>query len=179
SLLDCEIGNKQYRTSRVCCRRCTSQTGKQQEEPTMPSYTFRLEQFHIDNTRAADDDTDVVSFAVKVGDQVLVEPQIKHMGDVENGDHAINLEFGPISVDTPATPILFNYQILNSGHKDDAFIDNLLKRGADELANRVSTSGNIWATAGAWALKFFVDLFTVDCDGPVAIDQVAMTGATL
>jgi hypothetical protein len=152
---------------------------KGQKEPIMPSYIFRLEQFHIDNTRAADDDTDIVSFAVKVGDQVLGEPQIKHMGNVDNGDHLVNLEFGPVSVDTPATPVVFNYQILNSGHKDDAFIDTLLKQGADELAHHVSTSGNIWATAGAWALKFFVGLFTVDCDGPVAIDQVAVTGATL
>src|SRR6476620_206545 len=93
---------------------------KGQEEPIMPSYIFRLEQFHIDNTRAADDDTDVVSFAMKVGDQALGEPQIKHMGDVDNGDHLVNLEFGPISVDTPATLVVFNYQILNSGHKDDA-----------------------------------------------------------
>src|SRR5689334_11779157 len=91
-------------------------TDQEQEQCTMPSYIFRLEQFHIDNTRAADDDTDVVSFAMKVGDQALGEPQIKHMGNVDNGDHAVNLQFGPISVDTPATPVVFNYQILNSGH---------------------------------------------------------------
>jgi len=60
---------------------------------SIPSYIFILDQFHIDNTRAVDEeDTDTVGFAVKIGDSMVATPQIKHMGDVDNGDHPVNLQ---------------------------------------------------------------------------------------
>jgi len=44
------------------------------------------------------------------------EPLIRHMGDVNNGDHLVGLHFGPFPIDNPAAPFIFNYQIVNSGH---------------------------------------------------------------
>jgi len=142
------------------------------------NYVFRLDKFHIDKTRAVHNDTDVVSFALKVGDQ-MSGPLIKHMGDVNDGDHSVGLEFGPIPIPSTGVPILFNYQILNSGHKDDAEIDKLLSQGADYLTKSATASGNPFEIAGAWIAKFFIGWLTLDCDGPVAIDQIALTGATL
>jgi hypothetical protein len=141
-------------------------------------YVFRLDKFHIDTTRAVHEDTDVVSFALKVGDQMF-GPLIKHMGDVNNGDHSVGLQFGPIPIPSTAVPILLNYQILNSGHKDQAEIDTLLSQGADYLTKSATASGDPYAIAAAWIAKFFLGWLALDCDGPVAIDQIAVTGATL
>jgi hypothetical protein len=142
------------------------------------NYVFRLDKFHIDNTRAVHEDTDVVGLALKVGDQMF-GPLIKRMGDVNNGDHGVGLQFGPIPIPSTGIPILFNYQILNSGHKDQAEIDNLLNQGADYLTKSATASGSPIEIAGAWIAKFFISWLTVDCDGPVAIDQIALSGATL
>ena len=141
-------------------------------------YVFRLDKFHIDTTRAIHEDTDVVSFALKVGDQMF-GPLIKHMGDVNNGDHSVGLQFGPIPIPSTAVPILLNYQILNSGHQDQAEIDNLLSQGADYLTKGATATDNPYAIAAAWIAKFFIGWLTLNCDGPVAIDQIAVSGATL
>jgi hypothetical protein len=47
-----------------------------------------LDKVHIDNTRSVHDDTDVVSFSIKVDEQLL-PPVTKKMGDVNNGDHRV------------------------------------------------------------------------------------------
>lgn len=141
------------------------------------NYVFRLDRLHIDNTRAVHNDTDVASFALKVGDQMFA-PLINHLGDVNNGDHIVGLQFGPIAIPSTAVPIIFNYQILNSGHKDRAEIDGLLNRGANFLVTQAGLTG-FWGTVAGWAAKFFVAILTVDCDGPVAIDQIAISGALL
>jgi hypothetical protein len=142
------------------------------------NYFFRLDKFHIDNTRAVDEDTDVVAIAVKV-DGRTIGPEIRHMGDVDNGDHIVNLEIGPILVENPNTELEFNFQIINSGNKNDGEIKNLVGKGADTLFAKAFASGNPWAVAGAGAIKLLSALFTVDCDGPVALDAFAMTGANL
>jgi hypothetical protein len=142
------------------------------------SCVFRLDKFHIDTTRAIHNDTDHVAFAVKVGDQMF-GPLIKNMGDVNNGDHAVGLEFGPIQITSTGVPVIFNYQILNSGHQDQADIDKLLNDGANYLTGAAGKTGNTLAIAAAWVAKFFIGWLTVDCDGPVAVDQIGLTGATL
>lgn len=55
--------------------------------PFQPArYVFILNQFHIDNTRAVDEDTDTVSFGVKIGNAMMAEPQIKRYLFSDNGD---------------------------------------------------------------------------------------------
>jgi hypothetical protein len=147
-------------------------------EQDMYSYLFRLDKFHIDTTRAHFDDTDYVAFALKVGDQ-MTGPLLKSMGDVNNGDHEVGLQFGPVQIASIGIPVIFNYQILNSGNKDQSTIDDLLNKGADYLTGVADKSGNPLAIAGAWIAKFFVGWLTLDCDGPVAIDSIGLTGATL
>jgi hypothetical protein len=70
-------------------------------------------------TRAAHNDTDHVSFAVKIGNNEMSSPQILHTGNVNDGDHLINLSFGPFPID-PATSVTCNYEILNSGHQNQS-----------------------------------------------------------
>jgi hypothetical protein len=146
----------------------------------MPSYIFRLDNFRITKTRATFNDTDHVSFSLKVGDREF-GPLIKHMGDVNDGSHLVNLELEPISVDTPATPVLINYQIINSGHGDNNLIEKALTDGAHTLAAKLLTSGSYWAKAAGAIIEILaqLDIFVVNCDGPVAIDQIRLMGADL
>jgi hypothetical protein len=78
----------------------------------MPLYTFKLEKFHIDNTRSRHEDTDEVTFGLQAGGQRF-PVQSFSAGDVNNGDHAVNLVFGPVFSSDSASPIIFSYQIYN------------------------------------------------------------------
>ena len=60
-------------------------------------YVFTLESFQILNTRALHNDTDHVSFALKVGNTVY-PAKVKHMGNKNNGTYKVALSFGPIDV---------------------------------------------------------------------------------
>src|SRR5262249_6235056 len=136
--------------------------------------------FRITKTRATFDDTDHVSFSLKIGDREF-GPLIKHMGNVNDGSHPANLELGPISVDTPATPVLVNYQIINSGHGDNNLIEKALTDGAHVLAAKLLASGSYWAKAAGAIIEVLaqLDIFVVNCDGPVAIDQIRLMGSDL
>lgn len=146
----------------------------------MARYVFRLDKFRITNTRALDEDTDHVSFSLKVGDKEF-GPVFRHYPEVDNGEHPIDLEIGPVPVDTPATPVLVNYQIINSGHGSNSFIEDALTKGAHALAERLLKSDNIWSQAAGAVLELLaqLDIFVVNCDGPVAVDQIQLTGVDL
>ncbi|MFC9434245.1 hypothetical protein [Nocardia sp. NPDC057030] len=77
----------------------------------MAVYRFTLEQFHIDNTRSRNDDTDTVQFGVRAGNRP-VGSRSYDAGDVDNGDHGVGLTFTAAIAD-PATPVAFSYQIYN------------------------------------------------------------------
>ena len=105
------------------------------------NYIFRLLDFKILKTRAPHEDTDHISFAVKVGDSDMVQPLILHTGDVNDGLHGINLSFGPMPTND-ATRVTFNYQIVNSGHKNRSDIEKALFDGADKLAKGAFATGS-------------------------------------
>jgi hypothetical protein len=153
----------------------TPEIGPREVQGSAPSYVFSLDKFHIDNTRARHEDTDIVTFTLKVGDQTLT--QVKRMGDVNNGDHQVFLEFGPLRIDNPGTPVIFNYQIVNSGHGDqDAIVRRLVAAGT-ALAARGLTGP--WGTLAGFVIEFVGGILFPNCDGPVAVDQVVLTGANL
>jgi len=81
------------------------------------TYYVRLDAYTIFNTRSRDEDTNYVSFALKVGDRTY-PAQVKRMGDQDNGNYNPNMIFGPFNVETASTPVSFTYQIVNSGHGD-------------------------------------------------------------
>lgn len=160
-------------------------------------YVFKLDNFTITNTRSRSSDTDYVSFTLKVGDN-QPQTQIKSMGDVKNDTYNVGrtfnvgLEFGPITITDPNTTVKFNYQIINAGHTTNNEVTKVLETAACGMINATgdiiaaSFAGGIWgiiiggtvalATLGLGELVSFL---TADCDGLVAVDQVAVTGATL
>jgi hypothetical protein len=98
---------------------------------------------------------------------------------VNNGDHPVGLAIGPILVDRPDAHIEFNFQILNSGHQDDSELNSLLEQGANALIAAEFSGGQFWAAAATEAINLLTGLFTVNCDGPVAIHAVAVSGQDL
>jgi hypothetical protein len=59
-------------------------------------YHFEFQKFHITNTRAAHNDTDTVSLALKDDGAQPARVLIKHLGEVNNGDHPVQPKIGPI-----------------------------------------------------------------------------------
>ena len=77
----------------------------------MALYTFKLEKFTIYNTRSRHQDTDQGIFGLAMG-ATQFGPQSFSSGDVNNGDHPVNLSFGPIPVWSDMA-IAITYQIYN------------------------------------------------------------------
>ena len=148
----------------------------------MPTYRFRLDSFEIVKTRAAHTDTDYVSVALKVGDQVF-SPQTKGMGDLNDGVYGVELEY-VFSIDDPSTPIVFGYLIMNSGHSDTEESIAKLSNACAELAVAATVIPGVgmWGAITAGTIKDLepvAQLFVADCDGWVAGDQISITGAML
>jgi hypothetical protein len=54
-----------------------------------------------------------------------------------------------------------------------------LNKGADALAASSVASGDWRVAAGIVLGKWALDIVLANCDGPVAVDQIAVTGADL
>lgn len=141
----------------------------------VPNYLFILEKFHQTSIRSADNDTDHISFVVKVGNQPTPDPLVYSVGDInedDQADHYVNMTFGPDPVADPNTAVIFNYQIVNAGHNDSA-VEKALKDASVKLLDSATYPGV--GTVSGW----LYDIFRVNCDGIVASDQVYATGAML
>ena len=123
--------------------------------------------------------------------------------DVNNGTHNVGLAFAPVNVDL-SDFVIFNYLILNSGHADQKQIDDQLTGFAKTLADKGVQAAKDAISKGATALVgaaigsavmpligtilgmiagvlvgALTGLIFVNCDGPVAAEQVALTGVQL
>ena len=147
--------------------------------PFRPAYyVFRLDNFRITTTRSVFNDTDHVTIGLKVGDHVF-DPKTRHMGDVDNGTHQVGLQFDPVLVDSPTTSVAFNYQIVNNGHAGNADIEQKLASGSIALLARVFSLSTPWTAVLSVVIPYIFGFIFADCDGPVAVDQINLTGASL
>ena len=78
----------------------------------MNFYTIRLESFHIDTTRSRHNDTDTVFLALQAGNTQF-PARIKAVGDVNNGDHAVSLNFSGVMLSDPDRVLGFSFSIYN------------------------------------------------------------------
>src|SRR5260221_4450731 len=116
---------------------CLAITGVELETKarSMPLYTFKLEKFDVDNERSRHEDTDEVTFGLQVGSQRF-SVQSFSAGDVNNGDHGVNLVFGPVFISDSASPVIFSYQIYNG---DSSKLQVSLAALNNDLANQALT----------------------------------------
>lgn len=147
--------------------------------PFVPAfYTFRLDSFKITNTRALHEDTDCVTIGVKVGDQVF-KPQTKSMGNLNNGTYRVGMQIGPVLVNKPDESIAFNYQIVNSGHKDPSDVAKQLEAGAVAALVKIFSLSTPWTAVLTVVGEFIMKLISLNCDGPCAVDQINVKGEDL
>ncbi len=150
------------------------------------SYVFRLDQFHIDNTRAWINDTDQVQFAIQLnGTPIPNLPRLhRDMGDVNNGDHHVDLAFAPLQIDDPNATVTIAYVVANVGYDRSNTGDaNTVLGGLGDLCEALCGQAfgggpEVWKTVNkVWHAG--VGIFTADCDGLVAADTISFTVADL
>ena len=78
----------------------------------MALYTFTIEGFHIDTTRARGDDTDQVAAVLRVGNETLPAQSLS-TGDVDGGDFPIGMVFGPSLISQHNTAVVLSYTLYN------------------------------------------------------------------
>jgi len=125
------------------------------------------------------------------------------MGDVNNGNHSVGLAFAPVSVDL-SDFVIFNYLIINNGHSDQKTIDDDLTKAANTLAGKGAQAaasaisgglagligmeiggvalpilGSLLVAIAGWLVGDLTGIIFADCDGPVAVEQAALTGVQL
>jgi hypothetical protein len=138
----------------------------------IPNYGIVLDSFEITQTRSLNDDTDYVSFAVKLPIQKeVVAPLPKSMGNVDNGLHYIDLWVAPIAVQDPNSLIPFNYTIVNKSDGDNIFV-TLLQKTASKAADT-------YIAGLSTLVDPLINFLKGKCDGVVAADNFAPTGLML
>ena len=154
------------------------------------TFTFSLDSFQITDTRSLHNDTDYVTFTLLVTPQGGTgTPQVltKSMGDVNNGNHLVNLSFPNIVVN-PTDTVTFNYIIANKGNAASTFLGLLKTAGinllttagvdlGDSLGSLLSVPdlGNLGKPFIQWLAEQVVGVIWANCDGPVAAEQVSYT----
>jgi len=135
----------------------------------MALYTFALENFHIDNTRSRHEDTDEVTFGLQVGSRQF-PIQSFSAGDVNNGDHGVNLFYRFVSISDPMSPVAFSYEIYN-GDASKLSVDLLTldkRLLAQSVDDTIKTSGADTGFANFSSGEAGADIPMLDKDNPFA-----------
>lgn len=157
-------------------------------------YTFTVESFDISNTRALINDTLWLSYSAYIDNDLVGNLQQK-LGDFDNGSYQTANYFPPgvgpglanVVINDPDAKVGFIFQLVNSGNVPQGALTGRLAGTADQLAGILVGIAGIGATdlgaaaatyafPAGLALEAFANLYSwmnVDCDGPVAVDQVS------
>lgn len=162
-------------------------------------YTARLESIQILNTRSRHEDSDKASVTVAVNNNQPVTVT-KDLGDLNNGTYQVGLQVPNVSITAPTDKFAFNYLVVNSGHADWEKTNATLHQIGGQLASagaKAATTaagtligasigglvmpviGSILGAAAGWLVDQVTSLLTANCDGPVALEQVGLTGEQL
>jgi hypothetical protein len=139
----------------------------------MNLYTFRLDQFRIDNTRSLHNDTDVVALEMQVGQEDFT--LTAQTGDVNTGNHDVGLEFTSVRIDDPTAVITWKLAITNAGH-DATQVEDALKQGIDKVGVAAGKTFGLDAAevaAAMTAIDVGFSLLFANCDGAVAADSLS------
>jgi hypothetical protein len=157
-------------------------------------YAFTVESFNISNTRAAINDTLWLSYSAYVDGDLVGNLQQK-LGDFDNGSYQTANYFPPgvgpgldnVVMNDPDAKVGFIFQLVNSGNVPQGALTGRLAATADQLAGilvglagvgaaGIGAASASYAFPAGLALEAFANLWSwmnVDCDGPVAVDQLS------
>jgi hypothetical protein len=148
----------------------------------MTRYMFRIPTIHIKQVRSPRQDTDVVTLAVKVGDQAF-PPVTKHIGNVSAGQTCtVDLEVGPVEVGATDS-VVVSFIVANLGYDQSneglgLKVLNTLSDAAAAVLTAYYGHGSAWDTLNK-ATQWINGIMATNCDGLVAQDRYEMTGADL
>jgi hypothetical protein len=145
-----------------------------------PFYTFKLDNFFVDQTRSWHEDTIHVYMSVRLGDKPYDNYQF--MGNNNNGPVGVGLTIGPIEIVDPSAPVTFHFQIDNTNVEGD--LSAQMKAIGDWAHDKFANSGDPWAEAIAGGYEVLSQLFpgifqSGACDGMVAMDQFVVSPAVI
>ncbi|HZQ44046.1 MAG TPA: hypothetical protein VFA99_12375 [Acidobacteriaceae bacterium] len=150
----------------------------------MDLYSFVVESFKITDTRALHTDTLTLSHTVIVDGDLVAHRALVKMDDFDNGEYSPS-DYAPDSggiegvvINDPMAQSVFVFQLINAGNPDGALTGRLAAT-ADQIAGIVGGAAALGtdATPIGLGIEAIANLFawlTNNCDGPVAIDQIAV-----
>jgi hypothetical protein len=159
----------------------------------MDFYNFAMTGFFISDTRSRHEDTLRLSHAVSV-DGDIVAYDFVSLGDFNNGDYATQdyvrageqSGIAGVVINDPLAKVAFTFQLINAGNGSRGELDGRTVATADQLAGigaglAGAGAASVGAAAGPVAVAAlvseaaidFYSWLTVDCDGPVAVDQIS------
>jgi hypothetical protein len=146
-------------------------------------YSLVVESFTIHDTRAPHTDTLTLSHTAFVGGDMVAHRSL-NMGDFDNGQYNPT-DFAPDSgglegvvINDPTAKTLFMFQLVNAGNVTAGTLSGRLAATADALSGIVAGYDGFGSAAfpGGLAVEAVANIFAwleVDCDGPVAVDQIS------
>jgi hypothetical protein len=154
--------------------------------PSMDFYDFVVAGFTITDTRSFHEDTLRLGHTAYVDGDLVAYNLVGLSGGFNNGDFATqdyvrvgqSVGLSGVVINDPFAKVAFIFQLLNAGNAPSNELDARIVATADQMVSLAA--GLAGAGAGAVALGFalegVIDLYswlTVDCDGPVAVDQIS------
>lgn len=160
----------------------------------MDLYTFVIETFTINQTRSLHHDTLRLTTTAQVNGDAVANAYFS-LGDFNNGDYTA-ADFVPagevpglaqVVINNPEAMVAFIFQLVNAGHGTDSTLTARMAASADQLAGITAGLAGAGATTLGAALsssflpaglllEAFANVWSwlnVDCDGPVAVDQIS------
>jgi len=157
-------------------------------------YTFVVTDFVIHDTRALHNDTLHLSHSAYV-DGDMVANHLISMGDFDNGGYH-TADYVPagqspgladVVINDPEAKVAFVFQLVNAGNVPADTLTGRMAASADQLAGITAGLAGAGAagigdavTSAAFPIGLLLEAFanvwawlTVDCDGPVAVDQLS------
>jgi hypothetical protein len=140
----------------------------------LSNFTFTIDSIQIADTRSAHEDTDYVSFTLKVGGAAATT-QVQKIGNVNNGVHPVNLSFMNMTVN-PTDTVVLNYLVVNAGSAPAASVTSAMKAIGNTFAtgpaNQSPQLGSALPGDGPWISSNLASIFQAgSCDGLVAAEQ--------
>ena len=154
-------------------------------------YSFALDSFQINNTRASHTDTDYVAASVIVGEGVP-QTQVRAMGDLNNGTYPVGFAFENVPVSDNENAV-FSYSIVNSGHANSDQAKQTLEQAMSTLSTQAADAataaiapqigvalgellgtiavpliGSALGALAGWLVTSAGSLIFANCDGTVA-----------
>jgi hypothetical protein len=157
----------------------------------MDLYAFAVERFIITDTRSKIDDTLALGYSANVNGIMVRNQAFKlQPGDFNNGAYNVVDRLPPgkspgldrVVINDPTARVAFSFQLINAGNTTNDTLNGRVAATAEQMATTLLgfakdhlslASGYTWAGIALEAFSYFYTWAEANCDGPVAIDQLA------